>query len=315
MSWIDVVIVLLVVLFAYQGWVRGFLFVLVDLIGIVISLIVALLLYSYAAAPFRAPDRQAGLVNVIAFILIFIVMSFVYWLAASRLLRALPARARRSSVNRALGVLLGAAKGVVIAALLVLLLVALPIGVTREAVERSAIAAPMLRLGTSIERFVTSVVPEDIREGLAFVTIPPETDRSVSIPSTTNINLDPEAERRMLALVNRERTQRDLQPLRMDSELRAVAREHSADMFQRGYFSHINPDGENPFDRMRDADVTFRTAGENLAMAPTVEIAHNGLMNSPGHRANILNPAYRNAGIGVYSSPRQGRMYTQLFRN
>jgi hypothetical protein len=102
----------------------------------------------------------------------------------------------------------------------------------------------------------------------------------------------------MLELVNRERAAAGLAPLAADPELTEVARRHSVDMFARGYFSHHTPEGKDPFDRIRAADVRFRTAGENLALAPTLPDAHTGLMNSPGHRANILRPQFGRVGIG-----------------
>jgi uncharacterized protein YkwD len=101
----------------------------------------------------------------------------------------------------------------------------------------------------------------------------------------------------------------------MDPELIPVARAHSADMFARGYFSHYTPEGEDPFERMKDADIRFRTAGENLALAPTLQLAHTGLMNSPGHRENILNPNFGRVGIGILSGGRRGIMVSQEFRN
>ena len=100
-----------------------------------------------------------------------------------------------------------------------------------------------------------------------------------------------------------------------DPELRNVARAHSADMFARGYFSHINPDGENPFYRISAAEINYLSAGENLALAQTLQIAHTGLMNSPGHRANILNPTFGRVGIGVQDGGIYGLMITQNFRN
>ena len=72
---------------------------------------------------------------------------------------------------------------------------------------------------------------------------------------------------------------------------------------------------KDPFDRIRESNVQFKTAGENLALAPTLSIAHNGLMNSPGHRANILRPQFGRVGIGVLDSRRHGLMITQNFRN
>jgi uncharacterized protein YkwD len=64
---------------------------------------------------------------------------------------------------------------------------------------------------------------------------------------------------------------------------------------------------------MRAAGVTYRYAGENLAGAPSVERAHSGLMNSPGHRANILNPNFTHIGIGALNVGPYGMMFTQMF--
>jgi uncharacterized protein YkwD len=86
-------------------------------------------------------------------------------------------------------------------------------------------------------------------------------------------------------------------------------------MLARGYFSHIDPAGRGPFDRLRTAKINYLAAGENLAFAPTVVVAHDGLMDSPGHRANILNPAYGRAGIGALRARPYGLMFTQVFRN
>ncbi len=66
---------------------------------------------------------------------------------------------------------------------------------------------------------------------------------------------------------------------------------------------------------MHDADVRFLTAGENLALAPTLTVAHNGLMNSPGHRANILRPQFGRVGIGIMDGGLRGLMVSQEFRN
>jgi uncharacterized protein YkwD len=86
-------------------------------------------------------------------------------------------------------------------------------------------------------------------------------------------------------------------------------------MFAKGYFAHESPDGKSPFDRMRDAKVQFSKAGENLALAQTLEIAHTNLMHSPGHRANILHPAFGRLGIGIVDGGFYGLMISQEFRN
>jgi uncharacterized protein YkwD len=97
--------------------------------------------------------------------------------------------------------------------------------------------------------------------------------------------------------------------------MKEVARAHSKDMFVKSYFSHINKDNESPAQRARNAGVRFITAGENLALAPTLKLAHEGLMNSPGHRANILRRSFGRVGIGILDGGKHGLMVTQNFRN
>lgn len=316
MTWLDVVIILIVALYALLGWRRGFLFVLTDLLGLSLSLLLALLLYRYVATMLEIIGlREALLANVLAFIIIFFIADTVYWLAVRRPLRRVPERVVRSAPNRVAGVVLGTAKGLLISALLLLVLTSVPGLMGEAAIEDSAIAEPMLGAGSRLERMVTTALPDDLREGLTFITTPPEDEETVDIPVRTDIRIDSEAEARMLEMINAERREHGLRPLEMDPELRDVARKHSRDMFQRGFFSHVNPDGENPFDRMREEGIRFGTAGENLAMAPTVRIAHEGLMQSPGHRANILNRSFGKVGIGVYASSGYNKVFTQVFTN
>jgi uncharacterized protein YkwD len=66
---------------------------------------------------------------------------------------------------------------------------------------------------------------------------------------------------------------------------------------------------------MDKAKIKYSQAGENLALAPDVEIAHNGLMNSPGHRANILTPEFKKVGIGCLAGGTHGKMFSQEFTN
>lgn len=81
----------------------------------------------------------------------------------------------------------------------------------------------------------------------------------------------------------------------------------------RGYFSHYTPEGLSPFDRMNAAGMSFSFAGENLALAPNVAMAMQGLMNSAGHRANILSPNFGKVGIGVIDGGIYGEMFCQEF--
>ncbi|WP_127017871.1 CAP domain-containing protein [Anoxybacter fermentans] len=120
-------------------------------------------------------------------------------------------------------------------------------------------------------------------------------------------------ERQMLNLINNERTKRGLAPLKVDMELVRLARMKSKDMIDNHYFSHISPTYGSPFEMMKNAGIVYRTAGENLAGASSVIRAHTNLMNSSGHRANILNPAFTHIGIGIVDGGPYGKMFTQLF--
>lgn len=133
--------------------------------------------------------------------------------------------------------------------------------------------------------------------------------------STNDFELRTDLEIQMLQLINQERKKYGLRLLVNDEALNKVGRAHAADMFRRGYFSHNTPEGINPFQRLHKAKIKYKFAGENLAMASTLSRAHSELMNSPGHRANILNPSYGRMGIGILQSTKHGLMITQEFRD
>ncbi len=120
-------------------------------------------------------------------------------------------------------------------------------------------------------------------------------------------------EQGMVDLVNQERAKLGLKPLAVDMRLVELARKKSQDMIDKGYFSHTSPTYGSPFDMMNKAGITYHIAGENLAGAPTLEMAHKGLMESDGHRRNILNTQYDHIGIGVVKGGPYGYMFTQMF--
>ncbi|MEW5919437.1 MAG: CAP domain-containing protein [Bacillota bacterium] len=129
-------------------------------------------------------------------------------------------------------------------------------------------------------------------------------------PAATVLTAD---EQQMWELVNAERTSRGLKALEVHPGLVKLARMKSQDMITNNYFAHQSPTYGSPFDMMRREGITYRYAGENLAGSPTVERAHTALMDSPGHRANILNPNFTHIGIGIVDGGRYGKMFTQMF--
>jgi uncharacterized protein YkwD len=108
-----------------------------------------------------------------------------------------------------------------------------------------------------------------------------------------------EAERRMLRLVNRDRERNGLPPLAVDARLAAIARAHSEDMRATGLVGHISPTTGSAGDRVKAGGVHTSLVLENVARAYGVAEAEEGLMNSPGHRANLLAREPTHIGIGI----------------
>ena len=118
-------------------------------------------------------------------------------------------------------------------------------------------------------------------------------------------------EQEVIRLVNVERAKAGLKALTEDWELSRVARYKSQDMHDLRYFSHTSPTYGSPFEMMKAFGIRYRTAGENIAMGyRTPAAVVQGWMNSPGHRANILNASYTKIGVGYVAS---GNYWTQHF--
>ena len=318
-NWIDLILVLIVLLSAAAGWQRGFILSLLDLIRWVVSWTAALFLYQWVTVPVAS---LTGLDETwsppIAFLVVLISTGILIQILGRKLLTRISRETHQHRVNHILGTLPGLINGIVMATLVSALLFAIPFSDSlSESAEQSPIANQLVVYADELEQRLAPVFEPAIRQTLNRLTIvDPGSRETVELPfKVTNSRPAPSLEARMLELVNKERAEAGLGPLEADPELTEVARRHSADMFERGYFSHYTPEGKDPFERMRDMDVRFRVAGENLAIAPTLQIAHTGLMNSPGHRANILKPQFGRVGIGIMDGGRRGLMVSQEFRN
>lgn len=120
----------------------------------------------------------------------------------------------------------------------------------------------------------------------------------------------------LFELTNSARIQRELPLLKWDEETMGTARDHSQEMADERYFSHTNPDGQSPFDRMKEDGITFFIAGENLAYGQySAVFAHEGLMNSMGHRENIVKPDFGYLGVGVAFNSDNQPYFTANFFN
>jgi uncharacterized protein YkwD len=158
--------------------------------------------------------------------------------------------------------------------------------------------------------------------------------RAPSSPPCADTNLLPtqanasRVEAATLCLVNAQRQRHGRHALRANADLAKAAAAHSQDMVSQNYFNHVSPTGETPLARIKASTyVPPRSAylvGENIALG-TMQLSTPGAivaswMKSPDHRANILNPDFRDTGIGVvaqapaqYSVGQAGATYTQQF--
>ncbi|MBA3515055.1 MAG: CvpA family protein [Pyrinomonadaceae bacterium] len=318
-SAIDIVLVVLVLLSVLNGWRRGFILGLLDLLGWTLSLVAGLRFYQPVARWLGARVDLWSEVwdQPLAFILIAAGVGVAVHLLSYAFLRRLPEDVHERSINQLFGLIPGLANGLITAAIVAALLLSIPLNEGLS--ERARSSALVNRLAVYTERLENALHPvfgHAIAQTLNLLTVQPDSDESVTLPFTVPVSRPrPDLEAEMLRLVNKERIAAGLRALAPDPELTEVARRHASDMFARGYFSHDTPEGRDPFDRMRAEDIRFLTAGENLALARTVQIAHTGLMNSPGHRANILRSEFGRVGIGILDGGMRGVMVTQNFRN
>jgi len=136
----------------------------------------------------------------------------------------------------------------------------------------------------------------DPEDGSSTPTTPPPSDPPPAGDGECGFNGN---EAQLFALLNQERAANGAGPVDCNTIAADVARAHSQDMCDRGFFDHINPDGQAPWDRMRAAGLSFTAAGENIAAGQrSAQAVNDAWMNSPGHRDNMLNPGWTHTGVG-----------------
>ena len=327
-NFIDIAILLVVAWNLADGIRRGFIGSLADLIAFVLSVIVSITFYvqlaDFASSQWSIP---ALLARPLAFAVLWIATSTLAgWIG--RLVGApFAALLRGSPLDILLSIPPAAAKGLLVAGFILTILLAVPplaegmpgqreFAAVRESIQQSSLAGELVQRTAVLDRTAREVVGEPLSETLTLLTVKPDTDERIALDfRIDNPALDSASEDRMFELLNDERRKAGLRLLVRDPTIDQVARAYSIQMLQRGYFSHETPEGQTPFDRMRAGGADFVVAGENLALAPTVALAHQGLMDSPGHRANILRPEFGRVGIGAAVADGRGRMFTQNFAN
>jgi uncharacterized protein YkwD len=317
MNWVDILLIIVFVVSIWAGWRNGFILGSVYLITWTGSLLLAYFFYPYMSNALGNLFNMGPWLNPVSFVVTAVLARILLGVIFHLITRNVPERSNHNPVNKVLGVVPGAINGFIYAVILSALMLSFPFSVkVTDSVRDSRFGTNLAMKSEWVNRKLAPVFNDAIRQTLNTLTVQPGAEETVDLHFTyTKAKPRPDLEAEMLKLVNAERVKNGLRPLAADPQLLPVARAQSNDMFMRGYFAHNNPEGKTPFDRMKDAKVNFLTAGENLALAQTLEIAHNGLMNSPGHRANILNPSFGRVGIGIMDGGFYGLMISQEFRN
>lgn len=132
-------------------------------------------------------------------------------------------------------------------------------------------------------------------------------------PSDSSLEGLTDDEKEMFHLINEARKAQGLSPYAIDMDVVRVARIKAKDMAENKYFSHESPTYGSPFTMLKQFGISYRAAGENIAGNRSVQAAHEALMNSSGHRANILNRQYDRVGIGIVPDARYGKVFVQMF--
>jgi uncharacterized protein YkwD/uncharacterized membrane protein required for colicin V production len=318
-SAIDAAILLLLAAAVWGGYRSGFIATTYGLATWIVSFAAAVVFQAQAAQVVEKLGVLPATAQPIGFIVVLVLVESLFsiagFFALTPVVRAVHRVRSIEVADRVLGIFPAAARALFVMGIVLAAFVVSPVGSDlKAAVESSRVARGLIdqisalqptlaklsgQLGETVPLFVTKLA-EDQSEAL-------------DLPNDLQLSVDPVAERQMFDLVNEERTAVGLNTLAWDDRLLPVARQHSEEMFRLKYFAHQSPVSGSPFDRLKAAGITYSRAGENLAYAQSVSVAHRGLMQSQGHRENILRPEFTRIAIGVVSAGPYGRMFTQMF--
>lgn len=316
MNWIDLIIIILLLFFSFEGIRRSFIGETLDFLSFLLAFFLSLRFYNSVGGLYEAFfNLPHSISNVLGFITVWFLVEMILYLFTQLLLYKFEIIHKLNQKLTVFSVIPAFLRGVVFVAVMLVLLGTFPIQPQiKKAVLESKIGSVVLRNTQLLEKPLKNVFGGLTNDTFTFFTIRPKSDETVDLGfQTSEFKPRPDLESQMIELVNQERQKEGLKKLTYRNELLEVGRSHSADMFRRGYFSHYSPEGKSVADRADERDINYLVIGENLAYAPNLDLAHKGLMDSPGHRANILSTDYNRIAIGIMDGGVYGLMITQVF--
>ncbi len=319
---IDFVLGLYFASLVVRGWMRGLVREVMDLVGLLVGVVFGVR-FSAAAGAFVEgwSGLGPGTSRILGGMVVFLGVGIASSVVARYLGRVMKLPGLNLS-NRLGGSGLAFGWGWVLATIVISVAAVAPLPAEWQGRLAESELAGMLTndrqpVQVAIRRFtgdrtLQSALNFDRLIGDDRVVLDPDETYEIEQAPDDEVFRDREAERTIFDLVNIARLDAGVQPLDWNDRLAEVAAGYARDMAVRGFFSHYSPEGESVADRVAEAGVPYRIVGENLALAVTVEIAHEGLMESEGHRENIEHPEFRSLGVGVADTP-YGLVVVQVF--
>ena len=282
------------------------------------SLLISFRAYQFLAGFLRANfSLSPSVSNALGFLITAILTEALLGHLFGHAITKLPQRLFKIKGLKIWAVLPALGESLIIVAFILTLTVGLPLSPSiKLSTTESRIGGYILEKTSGVESRVNEIFGGVIEDSLTYFTINPGSKERVPLEvETQELLIDEVSESEIFKLINEEREAVGLSKLDWSTEATLVARDHATDMWERKYFGHVSPEGKDVGNRLREAEVDYNYAGENLALAPTVSTAHVGLMNSEGHRENILDQNYNKVGIGVIDNGVYGKMFVQVFTN
>ncbi|HKC04385.1 MAG TPA: CvpA family protein [Patescibacteria group bacterium] len=315
-NWVDLVIILILGYYVWQAFRFGFWGIIADFASFFGSLLISLRTYKFAGAIIKSNfNLTPSFNNALGFIVTSILAEIALGYLFLYLLAKIPKKILQNKYNKFLGLIPALGEALVLIAFLLTSITALPVRPQiKMAVSESKIGGLILKETSGLEKIINTVFGGAINDTLTYFTVEPKSNATVKLTNTKDtLSYDHEAETQMFADVNHERASRGIGELTWSPKIVGVAEAYATDMWHRHYFSHYNPEGKTLADRFKSAGIEYNVAGENLALAPTEATAMNGLMNSPEHKANILDKEFHKIGIGVVDNGINGKIFVQEF--
>lgn len=317
-NYIDLIILVILFYFVVESVKHGFWITAINFVSFLSSLVLSLRFYKELSNFLKINFAlSSSISDAISFLLSAVILESLIGYVLALLVSKLPEKIKKHKINNLFGIIPGIGEGIIVVSFLVTLIVATPIKPQiKSDVTKSEIGSYLLSKTSVLEKNINNIFGGVINDSLTYFTVNPQSKETINLEVFEfNLKVDETAESEMLNKVNEERRKFGLNELKLESLLIPVARNHAKDMWERKYFAHVSPEGKDVGDRLSESKVDYQIAGENLALAPTTLTAHNGLMNSKGHRENILDKRFNKVGIGVIDNGIYGKMYVQVFTN